>query len=201
MFFSYSETELNLLRKKAPELAPLIDRFGIIRRQMTPDLFTALAQSVIGQQISVKAADTILGRLESRFGKLSPDIFLENSDDAVIACGVTRRKTGYMKGISEAVRNGMTKEALEPLSDTAIIRQLTLLRGIGEWTAEMMLIFCFGRKDVLSYGDFGIRTALARLHGIEKPTKALFEEDRLRFSPYGTIASFYLWESNKTAAG
>lgn len=189
------------LRKAAPELAPLFDRYGFIRRPMNPDLFGALSESIVGQQISTKAQQTILGRLAERLGAVTPEKILSVPPETVTACGVSLRKTDYLRGAAEAVTAGMTKTFLETLDDNGIISHLTRLKGVGIWTAEMMLIFCFGRPNVLSFGDFGIRTALARLHGVEKLPKALFEEDRRRFSPYGTVASFYLWESNKTAAG
>ena len=201
LFFPYGESELDDLRKAAPELAPLFDRYGFIRRPMNPDLFGALSESIVGQQISTKAQQTILGRLAERLGAVTPEKILSVPPETVTACGVSLRKTDYLRGAAEAVTAGMTKTFLETLDDNGIITHLTRLKGVGIWTAEMMLIFCFGRPNVLSFGDFGIRTALARLHGVEKLPKALFEEDRRRFSPYGTVASFYLWESNKTAAG
>lgn len=201
LFFPYGESELDDLRKAAPELAPLFDRYGFIRRPMNPDLFGALSESIVGQQISTKAQQTILGRLAERLGAVTPEKILSVPPETVTACGVSLRKTDYLRGAAEAVTAGMTKTFLETLDDNGIISHLTRLKGVGIWTAEMMLIFCFGRPNVLSFGDFGIRTALARLHGVEKLPKALFEEDRRRFSPYGTVASFYLWESNKTAAG
>lgn len=201
LFFPYGESELDDLRKAAPELAPLFDRYGFIRRPMNPDLFGALSESIVGQQISTKAQQTILGRLAERLGAVTPEKILSVPPETVTACGVSLRKTDYLRGAAEAVSAGMTKTFLETLDDNGIISHLTRLKGIGIRTAEMMLIFCFGRPNVLSFGDFGIRTAPARLHGVEKLPKALFEEDRRRFSPYGTVASFYLWESNKTAAG
>lgn len=200
-YFSYGENELAILGKQAPELIPLFSRYGIIRREMTPDLFTALSESIVGQQITEKARQTILERLSKALGAVTPETILAAPVETVTACGVSLRKADYLRCAAEAVTGGMSKPFLEPLDDNEIIRHLTQLKGVGVWTAEMMLMFCFGRRDVLSFGDFGIRSALARLHGIEKLPKALFEEDRKRFSPYGTIASFYLWESNKTAAG
>ena len=201
LFFPYGESELEDLRKAAPELAPLFDRYGFIRRPMNPDLFGALSESIVGQQISTKAQQTILGRLAERLGAVTPEKILSVPPETVTACGVSLRKTDYLRGAAEAISAGMTKTFLETLDDNGIISHLTRLKGVGIRTAEMMLIFCFGRPNVLSFGDFGIRTALTRLHGVEKLPKALFEEDRRRFSPYGTVASFYLWESNKTAAG
>lgn len=160
LFFPYGESELDDLRKAAPELAPLFDRYGFIRRPMNPDLFGALSESIVGQQISTKAQQTILGRLAERLGAVTPERILSVPPETVTACGVSLRKTDYLRGAAEAVSTGMTKTFLETLDDNGIISHLTRLKGVGIRTAEMMLIFCFGRPNVLSFGDFGIRTAL-----------------------------------------
>lgn len=196
--FEYGERELKSLAQSAPELIPLFEKYGMIRRSTTADLFTALCQSIISQQISTKAQETIFNRLIAALGKPTPKRLLEAPKELLIKCGVNRRKIDYLHSIATAMENGMTKESLQPLSDEEIICRLTQLHGVGVWTAEMMLIFCFCRSNVLSYGDLGIRTALARLHGVETISKNLFESDRARFVPYATVASFYLWESNRT---
>lgn len=193
-FFDYGETELSVLRRQAPELGVFIDRFGAIKRETTPDLFTALAQAVISQQISAKAMRTVWERLSARFGEPTPLLFLRGDLNAVAGCGIPERKLNYILGIAKAVESGLSKESLQPLSDAEICAKLQMLDGIGKWTAEMMLIFCFERKNVLSSGDRGIRTALCRLCGRKTLTRRDFDDFRKRFSPYATVASFYLWE-------
>lgn len=193
-FFDYGETELSVLRRQAPELGVFIDRFGAIKRETTPDLFTALAQAVISQQISTKAMRTVWSRVINRFGEPSPRLFLTENPEPLICCGISQRKLNYIRGIAQAAEDGLTKESLQPLSDSEICARLQMLDGIGKWTAEMMLIFCFERKNVLSSGDRGIRTALCRLCGRKTLTRRDFDDFRKRFSPYATVASFYLWE-------
>ena len=193
-FFEYGETELSALRRQAPELSVFIDRFGMIKRETTPDLFTALAQAVISQQISTKAMRTVWSRVINRFGEPSPRLFLTENPEPLICCGISQRKLNYIRGIAQAAEDGLTKESLQPLSDSEICARLQMLDGIGKWTAEMMLIFCFERKNVLSSGDRGIRTALCRLCGRKTLTRRDFDDFRKRFSPYATVASFYLWE-------
>ena len=178
-FFEYGETELSALRRQAPELSVFIDRFGMIKREITPDLFTALAQAVISQQISTKAMRTVWSRVINRFGE---------------PCGISQRKLNYIRGIAQAAEDGLTKESLQPLSDAEICARLQMLDGIGKWMAEMMLIFCFERKNVLSSGDRGIRTALCRLCDRKNLSSRDFDGFRQRFAPYATVASFYLWE-------
>ena len=193
-FFEYGETELSALRRQAPELSVFIDRFGMIKRETTPDLFTALAQAVISQQISTKAMRTVWSRVINRFGEPSPRLFLTENPEALICCGISQRKLNYIRGIAQAAEDGLTKESLQPLSDAEICARLQMLDGIGKWMAEMMLIFCFERKNVLSSGDRGIRTALCRLCDRKNLSSRDFDGFRKRFSPYATVASFYLWE-------
>ncbi len=185
---------MSVLRRQAPELGVFIDRFGVIKRETTPDLFTALAQAVISQQISTKAMRTVWSRVINRFGEPSPRLFLTENPESLIGCGISQRKLNYIRGIAQAAEDGLTKESLQPLSDAEICAKLQMLDGIGKWTAEMMLIFCFERKNVLSSGDRGIRTALCRLCGRKTLTRRDFDDFRKRFSPYATVASFYLWE-------
>lgn len=185
---------MSVLRRQAPELGVFIDRFGVIKRETTPDLFTALAQAVISQQISAKAMRTVWSRVINRFGEPSPRLFLTENPEALICCGISQRKLNYIRSIAQAAEDGLTKESLQPLPDAEICAKLQMLDGIGKWTAEMMLIFCFERKNVLSSGDRGIRTALCRLRGRKTLTRRDFDDFRKRFSPYATVASFYLWE-------
>lgn len=185
---------MSVLRRQAPELGVFIDRFGMIKRETTPDLFTALAQAVISQQISAKAMRTVWSRVTNRFGEPSPRLFLTENPETLICCGISQRKLNYIRGIAQAAEDGLTKESLQPLPDAEICAKLQMLDGIGKWTAEMMLIFCFERKNVLSSGDRGIRTALCRLRGRKTLTRRDFDDFRKRFSPYATVASFYLWE-------
>lgn len=193
-FFEYGETELSALRRQAPELSVFIDRFGMIKRETTPDLFTALAQAVISQQISTKAMRTVWSRVINRFGEPSPRLFLTENPETLICCGISQRKLNYIRGIAQAAEDGLTKENLQPLSDAEICARLQMLDGIGKWMAEMMLIFCFERKNVLISSDRGIRTALCRLCDRKNLSRRDFDDFRKRFSPYATVASFYLWE-------
>lgn len=185
---------MSVLRRQAPELGVFIDRFGVIKRETTPDLFTALAQAVISQQISTKAMRTVWCRVTNRFGEPSPRLFLTENPETLICCGISQRKLNYIRGIAQAAEDGLTKENLQPLSDAEICARLQMLDGIGKWMAEMMLIFCFERKNVLISSDRGIRMALCRLRGRKTLTRRDFDDFRKRFSPYATVASFYLWE-------
>lgn len=196
--FKYGEQELNYLKKQDERLSLAIERIGMIERNVTPDLFTALINSIVSQQISTKAATTIRNRLLNKVPNINPDAVAALSIEDIQSCGLSARKAGYIKSCADAVIHGAIKlSELPSLSDNEVIKQLSSLNGVGIWTAEMLLIFSLERPDVVSYGDLGIRKGMMKLYGMESLTKIQFENLRERYSPYGSVASLYLWELSK----
>jgi DNA-3-methyladenine glycosylase II len=186
--------ELDYLRKKDKKLGEAIDRIGFIEREVIPDLFTALVNSIVAQQISIKAVDTIWGRMEERFGEITAPNIAKQAVEDVQQCGMTMKKAIWIKSIAESVCTGdLDLNELAQLPDEEVCRRLCLLDGIGLWTAEMLMTFSLQRKDVVSWGDLAIRRGMMRLYHHKKLDKAKFERYKKRYSPYGTIASLYLW--------
>jgi 3-methyladenine DNA glycosylase/8-oxoguanine DNA glycosylase len=193
--FRYGSTETDHLRKRDKKLGQAIDEIGMIERPATPDLFIALIASVAGQQVSAKAAETVWKRMEQRFVTITPETITAAAAEEIQQCGMSMRKAGYIKGIGDAVADGSLDLAgLYSLSDDEVITRLTALNGVGVWTAEMLLIFSIERPDVVSWGDFAIRRGMMRLYGRETLNRAQFERYRKRYSPFGSVASLYLWE-------
>lgn len=193
--FRYGEAETSYLRKRDKKLGAAIDAIGMIERELTPDLFTALVASVASQQVSAKAADTVWKRMEERFGAITADAIAAATADEIQQCGMSMRKAGYIKGIGDTVADGSLDLAgLRECSDDEVIDQLTALNGVGAWTAEMLLIFSMERPDVVSWGDLAIRRGMMRLYGKETLDRNTFDRYRKRYSPYGSVASLYLWE-------
>ena len=193
-YFVYGETELRHLQKKDKKLGTAIDRIGMIQREVNPDLFSALVESVVGQQISNKAAATVRHRLFTLCG-LKPDRLHALTIEEIQVCGMSLRKASYLKGIAEAAATkAVDFDALKEKSDHEIIETLTKLKGIGVWTAEMLLIFSLMRPDVVSYGDLAIRRGMMNLYGHKELPKDRFLRYARRYSPYGSVASLYLWE-------
>jgi DNA-3-methyladenine glycosylase II len=193
--FQYGKDAISHLRKRDRKLGQAIDEIGMIGRNVTPDLFTALVASVASQQISAKAAETIWRRMEERFGAITPEGLAVVAVDEIQQCGMSLRKAGYIKGIGEAVAAGrLDLDELRGLPDNEVIVRLTALKGVGIWTAEMILIFSMERPDVLSWGDLAIRRGMMKLYGMETLDRVQFEWYRKRYSPYGSVASLYLWE-------
>lgn len=194
-YFAYGETELLSLKKRDEKLGKLIDTlYPPPKRQINPDPFSALVDSIISQQVSGSAAKRIYERLISLLGEITPKAVSERTADELKSCGMSGRKALYIKDIAANADSVLDKARFKNMGDKEIIDSLTGLQGIGVWTAEMFLIFCLQRPDVLSYRDFGIRRGIMRLYGLSELTSVQFEEIRERYSPYGTVASFYLWE-------
>jgi len=193
-YFEYGETELAHLRKKCKKLGSAIDRIGIIKRRVTPDLFAALVESVIGQQISNKAAATVCQRLNVLCGMGSDRLHALTLEE-IQACGMSMRKAGYIKNIAESsISKAIDFDTLPERTDQEIIETLTAIKGIGIWTAEMLLIFSLMRPNVVSYGDLAIRRGMMNLYGLKELPKDKFQRYANRYAPYGSVASLYLWE-------
>lgn len=192
--FKYGQEEIGYLKKKDKKLGEAIEKIGMIERRIIPDPFTALVSIIVGQQISSKAAETVWNRLCNLLGNITPESISEASLSDIQGCGMTLRKAGYIKGIADAAISGEVNfNTLHTLSDDEIIKKLTSLNGVGVWTAEMVLIFSLCRPDVVSYGDLAIRRGMIKLYGLKELTKEKFYRYRKRYSPYGSVASLYLW--------
>jgi methylated-DNA-[protein]-cysteine S-methyltransferase/DNA-3-methyladenine glycosylase II len=197
-YFNYGNKEIEFLKSRDARLGEAIDRIGMIKREITPDPFTAIVYSVVSQQISSKAADTVSGKLLNLLGNITPLSIAKAQLSEIQSCGMSIRKAGYIKGLSDAAISGQIDfENLNTLSDEIIIKKLSQLHGIGVWTAEMLLIFSLCRSDVLSYSDLAIRRGIINLYELNELKKEQFEFYRKLYSPYGSVASLYLWELSK----
>jgi len=187
-YFEYGEKEIGYLRKKDKKLCALIDRVGIIKREINPNLFSALIESVAGQQISTKAAITVRGKL-NEISSMNPEKLYSLTMQEIQSCGMSKQKAGYIKDITAAAIEGKVNfGALSLKTDQEVIETLTAIKGIGLWTAEMLLIFSLMRPDVVSYGDLAIRRGIMRLYGHKELPKERFIRYAKRYSPYGSSA-------------
>lgn len=194
LYFEYGEREISHLSKKDKKLGAAIDRIGIIKRAVNPDVFSSLVESIIGQQISSKGAKTVCDRLCVLSGMDALRIS-SLSVEEIQSCGMSMRKAGYVKGVADAaVSKAIDFDSLSDLDDRDVIQTLTTLNGVGVWTAEMLLIFSLMRPDVVSYGDLAIRRGMMRLYGLKELPRDRFDRYAKRYSPYGSVASLYLWD-------
>jgi DNA-3-methyladenine glycosylase II len=193
-YFEYSHIETDYLKSKDVKMARLIEKVGHIYRTVNPDLYSCLTDSIVGQQISTAAHNTIRNRIFEKFGTLTPEKVVEIPDEELKSVGISYRKAGYIKDFSQKIVNGeFDIVGLNDMSDAEAIEKLVSLKGVGKWTAEMMLTFSMSRPDVLSYGDLAIRRGIMKLYGLEELSEKEFHNLTDKFSPYRTTAALYFW--------
>lgn len=160
--------------------------------------YERLCRAIVGQQLSVKAAATIWGRFEELLGEagLHPEVVLELAHDEMRGVGLSNAKARYVHGLADAVVNKEIElEKLVEMENEAVVSELIKLKGIGQWTAEMFLMFTLGREDVFSVGDLGLRRAMEKLYGLENPSDGELVRMAEKWSPYRTYACKVLWDS------
>lgn len=194
MEFVYGEKELAHLRAKDAKLAAAIDRIGHVSREVESGLFSSVIHHIIGQQISSAAQRTVWKRFCDAVGDVTAENVCAKTQEELQALGMTFRKAEYILDFSRKVRDGeFDVEALANMDDQAVKDALSSLRGIGPWTAEMLMIFCMQRPDVVSYGDLAILRGMRMLYRKKEIDRKTFDRYCKRYSPYGTTASLYLW--------
>lgn len=186
--------------RKDPKLARIIKSVGPYSITLTKNPYESLVEAIITQQLSGKAAGSISGRFRGLYGRYpKPSDVLKTSSLKLQRAGLSRMKVSYIKDLSRRIETGRIRlELFHEMPDEQVVEELTKVRGIGRWTAEMFLIFCLGRQDVLPVGDLGLRKGMQRLHCLsEMPTDLEIEGLAEKWRPYRTVATWYLWKSLK----
>jgi DNA-3-methyladenine glycosylase II len=184
--------------KKDRKLAKVIDKIGKYNLPITKNPYESLVEAIITQQLSGKAADSISARFREIYGRFpKPADVLKTSDVKLRKAGLSYMKVSYIKDLSSRVESKEIRLSyMKNLTDEEVIEQLTKVRGIGRWTAEMFLIFSLGRQDVLPVGDLGLKKGIQRLYSLsELPEKEEMEKIAERWRPYRSVATWYLWRS------
>jgi 3-methyladenine DNA glycosylase/8-oxoguanine DNA glycosylase len=195
--FNYGISEISHLSQRDPQLACVIADMGMLEREITPDLFSALLKSIVAQQIATKTADSIWGKLCANLGDMQPSSIAQAELASLQNCGLSQRKAQWIKNIADKTVTGeLDFTALAQLPDDSFIKTLSSLSGVGVWTAEMLLIFSLTRPDVVSWGDLAIRRGMMNVYGLSELNKTQFMHYRANYSPYGTVASLYLWAAS-----
>lgn len=177
------------------KFSPIISAVGDIEVELEPDLFVSLVSTIVGQQLSNKVLEIIWNRFDTLLqGEVTPEKILNLPDEKIREVGISYRKIEYIKNLAQKVLNGeLDLVALESFSDQEVIEKLVELKGIGVWTAEMLLIFSLGRNDVFSVRDLGLRRGVARLYDLGDVSDDEVAKIAAKWSPYRTFASLYLW--------
>jgi DNA-3-methyladenine glycosylase II len=157
--------------------------------------FGPLVHLILGQQVSIEAADAMYANLERVLGTVESEGLLQLDDETMRACGFTRMKAEYARGLATACLDGLDLDALSEESDEEIVRTLVELRGIGRWTAECYLLFCLGRPDLFPTGDLALRVGIQEISGLaEEPTEPETAELAAVWAPRRTAAAYLVWQ-------
>lgn len=194
MNFKYGSKETEYLKSCDKLLGEAIEKIGHIHVAVDVDLFSSAVHHIIGQQISTSAQTTIWQRLCDNVGEVNTKNICTIDRDKLQKFGITFRKADYIKDFAEKVSSGeFDIKALNNMSDETIIKKLSALKGIGAWTAEMLMTFCMQRPNVISFGDLAIHRGMRMLYHHRTIDKKKFEKLARRYSPHATVASLYLW--------
>lgn len=195
--YDLNDERVQYLIRTDETLGKLIRYIGTSELVIEKDGFKCLVKYIVGQQISDKARETIWQRICTTFGNVIPDIMLSTEDNDLREVGLSGSKVKYIKILAEAiVKKQIVFEEFQNLSNKDIIAKLTALKGIGQWTAEMYLVFSLGRENVLSKGDGTIRRTIQWMYGLEElPSSKVLTEYFVNWTEYATIVSSYLWKS------
>lgn len=189
------DPKVKFVASKDENVSKLITLVGDIEINLDKNYFSSLVQSIVGQQLSMKAAETIWNRLVFSLGEINCDNILNAPFDTLKSVGLSKSKIAYIKDLAEKVKEGTVNlDIIDSHSDEEIIAELIKVKGIGKWTAEMFLIFSLGRMDVFSMNDLGLRKVIQWLFNLENlPSKEFLLDFTSKFKPYRTILSLYLW--------
>ncbi len=194
--FKYTEEQLNILKAKDRTLASLIDEIGFIERKINTDVFRELIHSIVSQLISRKTATKVFNNISVSIG-ITPQSLATVDLLELKSFGISLKKAENIQSISKKVLDGTLQiDKFKYMTNKEITDELLKLSGVGIWTAEMLLMLSLNRMDILSYNDLVIKKSLCKLYGLEKISKKEFSHYKELFSPYGSIASLYLWEYN-----
>lgn len=196
---------VNHFKKSDPTLYKILDKihnaygpFPLKDKLKPSEYFNELVESIVSQQLSIKAADTIYSRVKALLpnGKVTPENILKISHEDLRKCGLSNAKASYVKDLAQKVKDKEVHlEKLDSMTNEQVIEELTKIKWIGPWTAEMFLMFSLNREDVFSHGDLGLKNALKKIYNLENPTKNDLEKIVLKWCPYRTWGCRILWKS------
>lgn len=195
------EDAIGILKKRDPVLANIIEDVGSCTLEIEEDYFQSLAEAILYQQLSLKAASSIVKRFKDIYVGCSfpgPKDILETEDGKLKNVGISRQKIRYLKDLSQKFIKGIINPSkFSDMNDNEIVEQLTKVKGVGRWTAEMFLIFSLRRPNVLPVDDLGLQKAIQKWYGFDDiPSREEIKNIAKKWEPYCTVATWYLWKAS-----
>lgn len=194
LYFAYGREAVEHLQKKDQKLALVIERVGHINRKVDEDLYSSVVHHIIGQQISSRAQQSIWERLIALVGAVKAETILPLGRENLQKIGITFKKADYILAFTQkVVAKEVDLEALPQKNDEEILRILSSLDGIGEWTAQMIMLFCMNRMNVFPFKDLAVIRGMRMVYRHRKIDRTLFKKYEKRLAPYCSVASLYFW--------
>ena len=192
---------LDAVAAREPAIARALSLAGYPPPRVRPSGYITLLRTIVGQQVSVAAATSVWNKLEAALGEVMPEAVLAADFDTLRACGLSRQKQGYARSLSELVAGGELDLDALPEDDEAAIEQLTRIKGIGRWSAEIYLLFAEGRPDVFPAGDLAVQVGMGRILGLaERPSEKAIREAAEPWRPHRGAVTLLTWHCYNTAA-
>lgn len=201
-YFPFGEREISWLKNRDPQLGEVISKMGKPKRKLFPNIFSGLVFYIISQQISAKAAETEWKRFQELCSPVKPENTRRFTPEKIQKCGTTLRRAGYIRLIAEKLAdNTIDVNSLIKEDDAEFIKKITKLPGVGEWTAQMLLIHMLKRPNVISFKDVAVLREMCMVYRVSYIRREFFEQKKDIYSPYSTTASIYFWaiSTRKTA--
>lgn len=193
----YGQKEMEYLVGKDLVMAKLIDHYGHFDRGVEQTVFSSLVTHIVSQMLSNKVGAVLNQRLHDMVGVYAPESILRLTCAEIKSIGISQRKASYISELAAGVADGKYQlDALDELTDEAVVKHLCKIPGVGLWTAEMIAEFTLGRLNIFSYGDVALRNGMIKAHGFKTLSKIRFERYRKKYTPYCSVASLYYYALN-----
>lgn len=172
-------------------------RFGLIHQQLDDDIFRSITYSIVGQMLSNKAAAVIWARICGQVQIIDPESFVKLGEEKLRSCGISKNKASYILAFSKSVLNKeINLDSIRNLETNEVITKLIKMKGVGQWTAEMIAMFTLGRPNVWSFGDVALKSGIMKAKNYKTLSKKRFDSLKKRYSPYCSYAALYFYRLN-----
>ena len=199
---NYDTKEMIYISNKDPVMKALVDHYGKLKMGKVSDVYMSLILHIISQMLANSVSNTLIKRFLALVGELNPENVLSVGADAICGCGISRKKAEYILELSNSVlENRYDFSLLDAMSDDEAVKYLMQIKGVGKWTAEMIVEFTLGRLNIFSYDDVALQNGIKKAHGFKTLSKLRFERLRKNYSPYCSVASVYYYAYNDDKSG
>lgn len=199
---NYDTKEMIYISNKHPVMKALVDHYGKLKMGKISDVYMSLILHIISQMLANSVSDALIKRFLALVGEINPENVLSVGADAIRECGISRKNAEYILELSNSIlENRYDFSLLDAMSDDEAVKYLMQIKGVGKWTAEMIVEFTLGRLNIFSYEDVALQNGIKKAHGFKTLSKLRFDRLRKTYSPYCSVASVYYYAYNDDKSG